>query len=183
MRNREARLETATFVKAGESDLPVIWAILQDAIAQRKAEGSRQWQDGYPNEQTARDDIAAGHGYVLVEDGLVLAYAAIIFGNEPAYDAIEGRWLTDGAYAVIHRLARSSKDRKKGIAIRLFKLAEELCLREGIRSIRVDTNFDNVAMLRILDALGYVYCGEIFFQGAARRAYEKFLPAGEGPAA
>ena len=54
-------------LKARESDLPIIWSILQDAIAQRKAEGSEQWQNGYPSEQTARDDIAAGYGYVLVE--------------------------------------------------------------------------------------------------------------------
>ena len=171
-------------LKARESDLPVVWEILQDAIAQRKADGSQQWQDGYPSEQTARDDIAAGDGYVLVDDGAIVAYAAILFGNEPAYDAIEGRWLTDGAYAVIHRLARSSKATSKGIGTRLFKLAEDLCIQQGIRSIRVDTNFDNAAMLRILDALGYAYCGEIFFQGAPRRAYEKVLFAhrGEGDA-
>jgi ribosomal protein S18 acetylase RimI-like enzyme len=165
--------------KARESDLPVIWEILQDAIAQRRAEGSDQWQNGYPSEQTARDDIAAGNAYVLVENETVLAYAAIIFGNEPAYDAIDGRWLTDGRYAVVHRVARSSRARNKGIATRLFKLVEELCIREGIPSIRLDTNFDNAAMLRILDALGYSYCGEIFFQGAPRRAYEKVLVAGE----
>jgi hypothetical protein len=26
-----------------------IWIILQQAIARRKADGSNQWQDGYPN--------------------------------------------------------------------------------------------------------------------------------------
>ena len=168
-------METTMLLKARESDLPVIWEILQDAIAQRKAEGSDQWQNGYPNEQTARDDIAAGNAYVLVEDDVVVAYAAILFGNEPAYDAIEGRWLTDGQYAVVHRVARWSKARNKGIATRLFKLVEDLCIREGISSIRLDTNFDNAAMLKILDALDYSYCGEIFFQGAPRRAYEKIL--------
>ena len=162
-------------LKALESDLPVIWEILQDAIAQRKSEGSDQWQNGYPSEQTARDDIAAGNAYVLLENDVVLAYAAIILGNEPAYDAIDGRWLTDSEYAVVHRLARSSMAANKGIATRLFKLAEDLCISEGIRSIRLDTNFDNAAMLKILDALGYTYCGEIFYQGAPRRAYEKIL--------
>jgi len=161
--------------KATESDLPVIWEMLQDAIARRKAEGSEQWQNGYPNEQTARDDIAAGNAYLLVDEGVVVACAAILFGNEPAYDAIDGRWLTDGDYAVVHRVARSGKAASKGVATRLFKLTEDLCIENGIRSIRLDTNFDNTAMLRILDALGYSYCGEIFFQGAPRRAYEKVL--------
>jgi len=183
----ERGTETVMLLKARESDLPVIWEILQDAIARRKAEGSDQWQNGYPNEQTARDDLAAGNAYVLVENDAVLAYAAIIFGNEPAYDAIDGRWLTDGKYAVVHRLARSSRATNKGIATGLLKMAEDLCIREGVRSIRLDTNFDNTAMLRIVDALGYSYCGEIFFQGAPRRAYEKVLfglehvPVASGP--
>ncbi|MFT4092143.1 MAG: hypothetical protein QM640_00795 [Niabella sp.] len=39
----------------------------------------------------------------------------------------------------------------------------------------VDTNFDNAPMLHILNKLGYIYCGEVFFRGAARKAFEKVL--------
>ncbi len=39
----------------------------------------------------------------------------------------------------------------------------------------MDTNFDNTPMLRILEKLGYTYCGEVYFRGSARRAYEKVL--------
>ena len=38
-------------------EVAIIWEILQDAIAQRKKDGSDQWQNGYPNEQTVEDDI------------------------------------------------------------------------------------------------------------------------------
>jgi hypothetical protein len=31
-------------------------------------------------------------------------------------------------------------------------------------------------MLKILDKLNYTYCGEIFFSGAPRKAYEKVIP-------
>ena len=48
-------------------------------------------------------------------------------------------------------------------------------LESNVYSIKVDTNFDNVPMLRILDKLGYVYCGEVFFRGSARKAFEKVL--------
>ena len=44
--------------RAIHTELPIIWNILQQAIAQRKQDGSDQWQNGYPNEQTAYDDIA-----------------------------------------------------------------------------------------------------------------------------
>ncbi|HEV8513289.1 MAG TPA: GNAT family N-acetyltransferase, partial [Cyclobacteriaceae bacterium] len=78
--------------KAKVSDAPIIWRILQEAIEQRKLEGSRQWQDGYPNQQTVHDDIAKGYAYVLVDEDGVVAYVAIIFDGEPAYDSIEGKW-------------------------------------------------------------------------------------------
>jgi len=50
--------------KAFYSEIPIIWDILQQAIEQRKQEGSEQWQYGYPNEQTVKDDIANGCAYV-----------------------------------------------------------------------------------------------------------------------
>ena len=40
---------------------------------------------------------------------------------------------------------------------------------------KLDTNFDNAPMLKILDKLGYTYCGEVFFRGSARKAFEKIL--------
>jgi GNAT superfamily N-acetyltransferase len=160
---------------ATESELPVIWAILQQAIEQRRRDGSAQWQNGYPNEQTVRDDIAQGRAYVLVEDNAIVAYAAVIFGLEPAYAVIDGQWLTNGRYAVVHRVARSDAAKGKGVATRLFELVEELCREKGVYSIKLDTNFDNAPMLHILAKLNYVYCGEIFFEGAPRKAYEKVL--------
>ena len=161
--------------KAASTDLPVIWNILQQAIEQRKKEGSRQWQDGYPNEQTVHDDITKGYAYVLIDNNEVVAYSAIIFDVEPAYEEIQGTWLSNGSYVVIHRVATANVVKGKGVATHLFKLIEDLCITQKVYSIKVDTNFDNVPMLRILDKLNYTYCGEVFFRGSARRAYEKVL--------
>ncbi len=35
--------------QAKKEDADFIWSIIQFAIDQRKADGSDQWQDGYPN--------------------------------------------------------------------------------------------------------------------------------------
>ena len=156
-----------------ESD--TIWEILQEAIAQRKSDGSDQWQNGYPNEQTVKEDIQDGFGYVLVENNIIIAYAAIIFGIEPAYNEIKGSWLSNDNYTVVHRVATSKNFKGKGIATQLFLLIEGLSINNDIFSIKVDTNFDNTPMLRILEKLNYSYCGEIFFSGAPRMAYEKLL--------
>ncbi len=160
---------------ATTAELPAIWAIIQFAIEQRRLEGSRQWQDGYPNPASLQSDLDSGVAYVLEADGELLLYAAILFSPEPAYEQIEGRWLTDGPAMVLHRVAASAQAKGKGIATTFFRMAEDLCRERGVPSIKVDTNFDNTAMLRILDKLGYTYCGEVYFHGAARRAYEKVV--------
>lgn len=163
---------------AAESELPAIWAILQQAIEQRRRDGSAQWQDGYPNEPIIRADIAGRNAYVLVDDGAIVAFAAVIFGVEPAYETIDGRWLAQGRYAVVHRVACSDAAKGKGVATKLLELVERLCLERDVCSIRLDTNFDNAPMLHIAAKLGYAYCGEITFQGASRKAYEKVLARG-----
>ena len=161
--------------KARFSELAAIWEILQQAIEQRKQDGSDQWQDGYPNEQTILDDINNGYAYVLVNENTILAYAAIIFGTEPVYNEIRGHWLTNGDYAVVHRVATSGMEKRKGVATRLFDLIENLCIEQNVDSIRVDTKFDNIPMLKILNKLNYVYCGEVFWRGSSRKAFEKKL--------
>lgn len=161
--------------KADFSEVVAIWEILQQAIEQRRQDGSEQWQNGYPNEQTVRDDITNGYGYVITSNDVIIAYAAIIFGVEPAYNEIQGQWLTNGDYVAIHRVATSNAVKGQGVATRLFVLIEDLCIDHNVFSIKVDTNFDNIPMLKILERLGYSYCGEIFFGGAARKAFEKVL--------
>ncbi|MCX6211874.1 MAG: GNAT family N-acetyltransferase [Bacteroidetes bacterium] len=160
---------------ANPEDKNTIWEILLAAIEQRRKDGSDQWQNGYPNEQTVITDIQNGHGYVLVDNQAIIAYAAIIFGIEPTYTDIQGQWLSNGDYAVVHRVATAEALKRKGMGANLFLLIEGLCVEKNVFSIKVDTNFDNVPMLRILDKLNYTYCGEIFFSGASRKAYEKLL--------
>jgi len=160
---------------ASKLEIDIIWSILQEAIEQRKKDGSDQWQNGYPNEQTVANDINNEVGYVLVKEDLIVAYAAIIFGIEPAYNDIKGNWLSNDAYAAVHRVATAGDFKGKGIATQLFSRIEDLCVSKNVFSIKVDTNFDNVPMLKILKKLNYTYCGEIFFSGAARMAYEKLI--------
>ncbi|MDQ6531666.1 GNAT family N-acetyltransferase [Flavobacterium sp. LHD-85] len=167
--------EKLSLRKANLSETPQIWEILQDAIEQRRLDGSTQWQDGYPNELSVKNDIENGYGYVFTEDESILAYAAIIFDKEPAYENIEGKWLTDDDYTVVHRVAVSKLAKGKGIATKLFESIEGLSVENKIYSIKVDTNFDNTPMLRILDRLKYTYCGEVYFRGSARKAFEKRL--------
>ncbi|KMQ70639.1 GNAT family N-acetyltransferase [Chryseobacterium koreense] len=167
--------ENINWRKANDSDSEKIWEILQQAIKRRKNDGSRQWQDGYPNQQTVKTDIEWGIGYVLTENEDVVAYSAILLNDEPAYDKIVGKWLTDGDFHVVHRVAVADAVAGKGYAMKIFSKIEEFSRANNVFSIKVDTNFDNGAMLHILQKLGYAYCGKVYFRGAERLAYEKVL--------
>ena len=153
----------------------IIWTILQAAIARRKADGSSQWQNDYPNLKTIENDIKSGIGYVLVENETIIAYTAILFEPEPAYEVIDGQWLTNGKYVTIHRVATAPSEIGKGIATKLFTLIEYLAIKNDFFSIKVDTNFDNLPMLKIMKNLAYTHCGEVLLQGAPRMAFEKIL--------
>ena len=164
-----------TLRKAELVDLPFIWNILLQAIEQRKQDGSEQWQNGYPNEETIYDDIIHGYAYVLVEQNIIIAYAALLFDEEIAYNDIIGNWLSNGVYAVVHRVATINSKKRSGVATQLFRIIEDLCIEKQVYSIKVDTNFDNIPMMKIFEKLRYIYCGEVFFNGEPRKAYEKML--------
>lgn len=165
------------FRLAIETEIPQIWSILQQAIERRKNDGSNQWQNGYPNPETVQDDIAKGHGFVLTEGETLVSYGAVIINDEPAYLDIKGKWLTNDDFVVVHRVAISEAYLGKGLVQKMFAYIEDFARKNKIYSIKVDTNFDNQAMLRIMEKLGYTFCGEVYFSGSPRKAFEKVLEA------
>lgn len=163
------------FRKATLREQSQIWEILQQAIIRRKEDGSNQWQDGYPNQEVIRKDIEKGAGFVLTEGETIIGYCAVLINDEAEYAKIKGRWLSDNDFVVFHRVAISEKYLGKGLAKKMLGYIEEFAMNKNIYSIKADTNFDNLAMLKIFEKMGYVYCGEVFFRGRPRRAYEKVL--------
>lgn len=163
------------FRQATQDDAEAIWQILFQAIQRRKTDGSSQWQDGYPNPDVVKRDIEQHVAYVLTHDDTVVAYSAMFINDEPAYAAIEGKWLSEGDFVVVHRIAVAQEYIGQGLAKQILFCIEELARNKEIYSIKCDTNFDNIAMMKTFDSLGYRYCGEVYFRGSARRAYEKLL--------
>ena len=163
------------FRKATTTEIPQIWVMLQQAIARRKADGSNQWHDGYPNPEVILNDITKNAAYVLLEDEVIVGYVALLINDEPEYDNIEGQWLTNDDFVVFHRVAIAENQLGKGLAKKLLYYIEEFALANEIYSIKADTNFDNLAMIAVFEKLGYSYCGQVYFRGSARRAYEKVL--------
>ncbi len=163
------------FRKALLDDIPEIWIILQAAIQRRKQDGSNQWQDGYPNPNVIKNDIEKEAGHVLIEDEKIVGYCALFINDEPEYEKIIGKWLSNDDYLIFHRVAIAETHLGKGLAKKLLAFIEDYARQKNINSIKADTNFDNAAMLNIFEKTGYLYCGEVFFRGSARKAYEKLL--------
>ncbi|WP_338378542.1 GNAT family N-acetyltransferase [uncultured Flavobacterium sp.] len=164
-----------TFRKATLKDKTAIWNIVQDAILRRKKDGSSQWQDGYPNEGIIENDIKSQAGYVLTDENIVIGYCAVLINNEPEYEKIIGKWITNEDFVVVHRIVIDTRYLGKGLSKVILKNIENHALNNNIKSIKVDTNFDNIPMMKIFDQMGYIYCGEVYFRGSPRRAYEKVL--------
>lgn len=161
---------------ATTADLDKIWTIISFAIECRKNEGSNQWQDGYPNTTTITQDIDLKQAFVVEQNGEILAYFALIFDTEPAYEAlVKGSWQSNEKYAVVHRVAVGKSTKGKGLGKWILQQIENLCFEKNYFYIRIDTNFDNRQMLRILENLNYKYCGKVYFRNSERLAFDKIL--------
>lgn len=163
------------FKKANTSDIPEIWAILQNAIIRRKNDGSNQWQDGYPNPEVIKKDIEKGYGYILTDGETIIGYSAILINDEPEYLKIEGNWLTNADFVVFHRVAIAEKYLGKNLSQKIIEFIEDFARKNNIKSLKADTNHDNFAMMKIFEKSGFTLCGIVHFRGSPRRAYEKVL--------
>ena len=170
--------QESTFRQAVPREAPLIMQIIRQAQARMRAAGSSQWQDGYPAPGHISADIGRGCGYVLCRPGVrecraIIAYGAVAFDGEPAYEALEGEWLTDGPYVVVHRMAVADGERGKGVAAEFLRHVEEMARERGIGAFRIDTNHDNHPMLRLLERTGFTPCGKVVYRSGERLAFEK----------
>lgn len=162
--------------RASVEDVERIVEIVHSAQRRLRESGIDQWQNGYPNRQSVESDIAHGYGRVVCHEGRVVAYGALTYDGESAYDRLQGgSWLTaEGcAYLTIHRLCVADEVLGRGVGRLFFALAEEEA-RAMVSSVRVDTHPDNRIMQHIISVLGYRYCGTVTYE-SLRLAYEKII--------
>lgn len=164
------------FRLATERDFEGAWRVVDEARNLMLSIGRRQWTEAYPSREGIHSDICGGNAYVITQSKKVVAYGAVVVNGEPKYEEIIGKWLSGGDYMVVHRLAVLPGERGKGLAKAFFNGVESLCKGLNIKSIKIDTNYDNVEMLHLLPKLGYVNCGEIDYDEKGMRiAFEKLL--------
>lgn len=130
-----------TLEPARIEEIDVCMEIIKEGKKFQEEQGFTQWTDDYPDTDKIRSDIENIKGYVLKMEGKIAGYMCIDFDGEPAYDDIQGKWRSEGPYAVIHRMAFRKEFRGRGLTDITFKLIEDLCIENDIHCIRVDTDF------------------------------------------
>jgi len=155
--------------KAKECDLPQLLEVYAIARGFMKEAGNpNQWKGGYPTEADILRDISEECLYVVENNQELAAAFYFRIGEDITYKNIyEGKWLSDGDYAVIHRVA--VRQAGQGLAGKIF----DYCAAQS-QSLRIDTHRDNKPMQRSLEKNGFQYCGIIYLQnGDERLAYQK----------
>ena len=143
--------------RAQLQDLTAIMKIIDDAKELLKKNGSPQWQNGYPDQETFTQDIVVQTNWILINDNKVVATATLQLTPEPTYRNItQGQWQQpDEPYATIHRVAISSNYRGQGLSKLLFSNLLTVGQMQGIKNFRVDTHRSNKAMQHIAENFNF----------------------------
>ena len=155
------------------AELDIAMDIINMAKAHLKEQGIDQWQQGYPDLASIKDDMHSERGYFVTQNDEILGYLCIDFGGEPAYDTLDGTWASQRDYVVVHRMAFHESTRGRGLASRVFQLVEELSAQKGIHYFRLDTDEGNRKMQHLLKKNGFTYRGPIIFDNTEKIAFDK----------
>ena len=160
--NRIIRLAIASDVERIMEVLAAARQIMRDSG------NTNQWINGYPTVEAVLCDIEHEGGFVVEDDGVVVAYFAMLPSPEPTYVNIyNGAWLDDVlTYHVVHRMG--------GVPVvhDIFVDVMDYCFSVD-RNIRVDTHRDNKIMRHLIVKYGFEYCGIIYLaNGDERLAYQ-----------
>lgn len=163
--------------KSVNEDINNIMQIIDEAKEALKEQGIDQWQNGYPNADVIRNDILNNDSYVFIKNNEIVATLAVSFDGEKTYDKIyDGDWISNDEFAVIHRIAITSKYKGTGIASEIIKMIEAICLDKDVHSIKVDTHEFNIPMQKLLKKNDFKYCGVIYLEDKSKRvAFEKIF--------
>lgn len=153
---------------ADDGDLPqvlTVYAIAREFM--RKTGNGTQWGENYPTKDILYNDILNRRLYAVQDAGGVIRGVFVLaIGSEPTYSKIDGRWLSNGTYGTIHRIASD------GSTGGIFCTALSFC-KGKINHLRIDTHANNMIMQHLIKKSGFTKCGTIYLQdGTARIAYE-----------
>lgn len=132
--------------------------------------GSENSSTGTENSSTGTESIRNQNDPACPEEDIIATFFYTSgYRCEPTYnEIIDGKWIGNDTYGVVHRIASSGTVRGAGA----------FCLDWAFRKckhLRIDTHPDNYVMQNLLKKLGFQQCGTIYVieDNDPRLAYEK----------
>lgn len=168
------------FEKASLPYLERMCEITEEAKRQLRGLGLDQWQYGYPSREVWENDIHDGCTYLAIEENQIQGIFAFQITPDASYHVIDGKWLTEGPYASMHRVCVADEAKGKGVAGKMFAFGFDQAKKMGFSAMRIDTHPGNIPMQKALAKAGFQPCGKIHLVGGCedghlRIAYEKIL--------
>ena len=144
-----------------KDDIQRVLKITNDAKNLLKKNGSLQWQQGYPNEETFLTDIKNKVLYGIYQYNELMAYGAYILGKDINYIEIDGKWdiPANEKDLAIHRVAVDGNCHGKKYGVKILKYGIVYAKKLGCISVKVDTHEKNKAMQKCINNSGFVYKG------------------------
>ena len=159
------------------NDLDRVKKITSDCALEMISRKIFQWDENYPNIEIFKKDIDNQNLYVYREKSIVLGCIMLSLSKDEVYNNV--KWLTkDEKNLYVHRLAVDPKYQKKGIGKLLMDFAEEYGLKNGLKSVRLDTFSKNDRNNKFYRSRNYIQLDDVYFPNQSEfpfHCYEKIL--------
>jgi len=136
-----------------------------------------QWDENYPNNEIFNKDIQNDCLFVIEKNNLVVGCLCISSKVDDVYKKV--KWLTSNIKNIyLHRLAIHPDFQGQGLALKLMNYAQQYTLKNGYKSIRLDTFSGNQKNNRFYTLQGYTKLEKIFYREQSElpfHCYEKVL--------
>lgn len=162
------------FRLAQAKDFYAVASIFKRAVEKMNSQAIFQWDELYPNEEMLQSDIDSRQMYVLTDNRTIVSAVVVNEEQSPEYRPIHWK-CTEGRIAVIHRLCVDPDFQHDGIGKKTMAYVEEMLIKKGYSSIRLDAFSQNHYALRMYEKLGYLQRGEVMFRKGLFYLYEKRL--------
>ena len=149
--------------KANKVDLKNIMKMYKSCVKGMITNGIDQWDDTYPNTEIISQDLEVMTYYVAEIEGEIIGGINIDQNQDETYLAIDWKDKSN-SFLVVHRLGVKEENWGEKIGKKLMNFAEDLVVKEGLKSIRLDTYSGNPKAIKFYKQLGYASLGYIYLK-------------------
>ena len=146
--------------RAYKTDLKNIMKMYKSCVNGMINNGIDQWDENYPNTEIISQDLKNKTYYVAEEKEEIIGGINIDRNQDITY--LDLNWEDNSnQFLVVHRLAVKEEYWNKKIGKNLMLFSEEMVVKKGLKSIRLDTYSGNPKAIDFYLRLGYKELGSI----------------------